>query len=81
MVDSTTTKFSHEKIVMKKSNKTSDNCLRFDLPTILAIKIRTALKCHNLLNFNRSEMIFFSKFASSKDLSNETKLVPVSLSV
>ena len=27
--------------------------------TILAINIRTALKCHNLLNFNRREMIFF----------------------
>ena len=55
--------------------------LCLSLFTILAIKIRTALKCHNLLNFNRSEMIFLSKFASSKDLSNETKLVPVSLSV
>ena len=49
--------------------------------TILAIKIQTALKCHNLLNSNRSELNFFSKFASPKDLSNETKLVPVSLSV
>ena len=49
--------------------------------TILAINISTALKCHNSLNFNRSEMIFFSKFASSKNLSNETKLVPVSLFV
>ena len=49
--------------------------------TILAINISTALKCHNSLNFNRREMIFFSKFASSKNLSNETKLVPVSLFV
>ena len=49
--------------------------------TILAINIRTALKCHSSLNFSRSEMIFFSKFASSKNLSNETKLVPVSLFV
>ena len=45
--------------------------------TILAINISTALKCHNSLNFNRREMIFFSKFASSKNLLNETKLVPV----
>ena len=29
--------------------------------TILAINIRTALKCHNSLNFNRREMIFFFK--------------------
>ena len=45
--------------------------------TILAINISTALKCHNSLNFNCRRMIFFSKFASSKNLSNETKLVPV----
>ena len=49
--------------------------------TILAINMETAKKCHNSLNFHRREMIFFSKFASAKDLSNETKLVPVSLFV
>ena len=49
--------------------------------TILAINIRTALNCHNLLDFNRSGMIYFSKFTSSKNLSNEIKLVPVSLFV
>ena len=49
--------------------------------TILAINISTALKCHNLLNCNRREMIFFPKFASLKNLSNETELVPVSLFV
>ena len=35
----------------------------------------------NLLDFNRSETIFFFKFASSKVLSYETKLVSVSLFV
>ena len=51
--------------------------------TILAINIRTALNCHNSFNFNRNGMIFFSfwKFASLKNLSNETKLAPVSLFV
>ena len=49
--------------------------------TILATNISTALKYHNSLNFGRRGMIFFSKFASSKNLSNETKLVPVSLFV
>ena len=46
--------------------------------TILVINIWTALKCHSSLNFSHNEMIFFSKFASLKNLSNETKLVPVS---
>ena len=31
------------------------------IATILAIMIRTALKCHNLLNLNRSEVNFFFK--------------------
>ena len=31
----------------------------FHLTTILAINIRTALKCHNSLRFNRRVMIFF----------------------
>ena len=53
----------------------------FTKDTILAINMETAKKCHNSLNFHRREMIFFSKFASAKDLSNETKLVPVSLFV
>ena len=53
------------------------------IDTILAINIRTALKCHNSLNFFffRIELIFFSKFASLKNLSNETKLVSVSVFV
>ena len=29
--------------------------------TFLAINVRTTLKCHNSLNFNRREMIFFFK--------------------
>ena len=37
----------------------------FSRLTILAIKIRTALNCHNLLDFYRTGMIFFLKFASS----------------
>ena len=43
--------------------------------------IRTASKCHNSLNFNRNMRWFFLKFASSKNVSVETKLVPVSLFV
>ena len=64
----------------KKMGYDSKRYISYD-STIIAINISTALKCHNSPNFYRRDDFFSSKFASSKNLSNETKLVPVSLFV
>ena len=77
-ISSTLTKTIYVKVTKDVLSAVDDDT---KVSTILAINMRTALKCHNSLNFDRREMIFFSKFASSKNLSNETKLVPVSLFV
>ena len=49
------------------------------LTTILAMNIRTASKFDDTLNLNRSRISLSFKFTPMKNLSIETKLVPLSL--